>query len=136
LAGRAGETSDALDRRILIVEDDAIVALDIASLIMGANGKVVGPATTVTKALQLAANGNPSLAVLDFHLGRETARPVAWKLEAQGVPFLFHTATEIRKMSESWPKAVILAKPVPAQMLVKSLISLASRAPAVCLSHG
>jgi DNA-binding NarL/FixJ family response regulator len=74
-------------KRVLIVEDDALLALDIAQQMSDAGFEVVGPATSVAKALKLVTEVGCDAAVLDVNLGTGTA-PMALGLKARGTPFV------------------------------------------------
>ena len=82
-------------KRVLIVEDEVLVAMLVEDGLHDAGAEVVGPATTVGEALRLiegaTADGGLSAAVLDIKLAGEAVRPVADRLAALGVPFLFAT---------------------------------------------
>ena len=75
-------------KRVLIVEDDALLALDIAQQMSDAGFEVVGPATSVAKALRLVTEVGCDAAVLDVNLGIVTGAPVALELKARGTPFV------------------------------------------------
>lgn len=76
--------------RILVVEDEPLVAMLIEDLLLELGCKVVGPAGTVAQALALADTRLDG-ALLDVNLGVEQSYPVADKLAADGVPFAFVT---------------------------------------------
>lgn len=76
--------------RILVVEDEPLVAMLIEDLLLELGCKVIGPAATVAQALALADTG-PDAALLDVNLGTEQSYPVADRLAADGVPFAFVT---------------------------------------------
>lgn len=79
-------------RRILLVEDDFLVALDTIELLEGTGCLVVGPAASLTAALELARSEPLDAAVLDINVAGEMIWPVAEGLERRGVPFLFLSA--------------------------------------------
>ena len=64
-------SSELAGLRILIVEDDPIIALDVAETLADAGAIVIGPAHTVTQALKLVDGGGLDAAVLDYRLERE-----------------------------------------------------------------
>jgi DNA-binding NarL/FixJ family response regulator len=66
--------------RVLVVEDEAIVAIDIADQLIEAGYLVVGPAPSVAKALKLIEEVGCDVAVLDVNLRDETSEPVAREL--------------------------------------------------------
>lgn len=110
-----------IGKRILIVEDEAILAYELEMIIQEAGGDVIGPALVVTDALALAQAHQLSAAVLDVLVGTQDVFPVADCLAASGVPFLFHTghASEA-KLNERWPRAPVVAKPVaPGQLILE-----------------
>jgi CheY-like chemotaxis protein len=83
------------DKRVLVVEDEAIVAMLVEDELIDEGAKVIGPASSVEEALRLieetASDGGLSAAVLDIQLDGERVSPVADRLAALGVPFLFAT---------------------------------------------
>src|SRR6516162_10053799 len=79
-------------RRILVVEDDFLVATLLAEILDSAGWQVVGPVAHLAAALDAAASGGFDAAVLDINLGHQTVYPVAKVLDARRVPFLFVTA--------------------------------------------
>jgi CheY-like chemotaxis protein len=87
------ETSAALSgRRILVVEDEAVVAMWIADVLVSAGAVVIGPVGSVSETLALARSEALDCAVLDYSLPDGTTAPVADLLAARGVPFVFATA--------------------------------------------
>lgn len=83
-------------RRVLVVEDEALVAMLVEDGLRGAGAEVLGPAASVADALRIvegavAAGGGLDAAVLDLNLAGRAVRPVADRLAALGVPFLFAT---------------------------------------------
>ena len=117
------------DKRILVAEDEAIVAMLIEDELVDAGAQVVGPATSVEEALRLiegpALAGGLSAAVLDLDLEGELVLPVADRLTALGVPFLFATGCgEGCDMGRH--TAPVLHKPFDAQDLVMAIEALAA----------
>ena len=72
--------------RILIVEDNVYLALDLSNAIEDCNGRVVGPVRTVAEALSLIESHELSGAVLDYHLEDRDSSPIAACLAGEGVP--------------------------------------------------
>src|SRR4051794_32091440 len=79
-------------KRILVVEDEALIAILAEDALLDEGASIVGPACTVYDALRLIdeaqVDGAIDAAVLSLNLAGETALPVADKLAAFGVPFL------------------------------------------------
>jgi len=76
---------------VLIVEDDAIIALDFEDTILGFGVKTVRTAANVAKALDLIADPAPDFALLDIGLVREKSFAIAERLDALKIPFVFVT---------------------------------------------
>lgn len=74
--------------RVLLVEDEPLLAFDLAQHLSDAGFSVVGPAGSVARALGLIITVGCDVAVLDVNLGRETAEPVARELKRLGTPFV------------------------------------------------
>ena len=79
--------------RVLVVEDEAAIAMSLEDELSDAGAEVVGPAASVDAALGLigTVHGGLSAAVLDINLRGETVLPVADLLAALRVPFIFTT---------------------------------------------
>jgi len=111
--------------RILIVEDDAIIALELQSILTEAGATVIGPARNLAMAEKMAENGPLSAAILDIQLGSALVFPVAERLTEQGVPFVLNTGHgDARQLAADWPDAEVLTKPSTHQAIVQSLSRL------------
>ena len=97
--------------RVLVVEDEFMIGLDVSQQLTSAGYEVVGLATSVAKALRLVAQPGCDIAVLDVNLGSETCEPVAEKLRASGRPFVVLTGYSPDTLPPSFNDATILAKP-------------------------
>ncbi|WP_207540718.1 response regulator [Sabulicella rubraurantiaca] len=79
--------------RVLVVEDEYVIAWDLARSLEGLGAKVVGPVGTLDAALDLLArDGDIAGAVLDVELRGEVVFPVAAILQEKGLPFVFLSA--------------------------------------------
>lgn len=126
LALNGGEgTAPLRNRHILLVEDEALVAIDLAYELEKA-GAAVTFATTLAEALAIAEiEPHHSAAVLDINLRGEEVYPAAEILAENGVPFLFCTGHGRREeLTPRFPEAPVLAKPVLGRQLVKELQKL------------
>lgn len=75
--------------RILIAEDEALVAMMIEDVMVDLGCAVIGPAGSVSRALALIESEAPDGALVDLNLGGEHAGPIAAALKARGIPFIF-----------------------------------------------
>ena len=111
-------------QRILVVEDEVIIALMIKDIIEGVGFDVVGPAVRIEQALALAGE-EVAGAVLDVNIAGRPVYPVAARLEERGVPLLFITGygnTGVDPRHRSYP---VIAKPFDTAILRKAVLSLA-----------
>lgn len=100
-------------RRILVVEDEPLVALLIEDLLLDAGAEVIGPAATVAAALALVAADRPEGALLDVNLEGEFVYPVAEDLARRGTPFAFVTGYSQLGVDPSFGNVTVLPKPLP-----------------------
>jgi DNA-binding response OmpR family regulator len=114
-------------RRILVVEDEALIAMFIEDSLREAGTEVIGPAPTVIEALGLisAAGVQDAIdaAVLDVGLEDGSVLPVADKLATLDVPFVFATGYEDAWLG-SHVRAPVLVKPVASGVLIATLSNL------------
>jgi DNA-binding response OmpR family regulator len=120
--------------RILLVEDEALVAMLVEDELLEAGASVLGPVASVEEALRLfdsvMASGGLDAAVLDMNLGGRSVRPVADALAQRAVPFIFMTG--YGDTGGHGPHAAVptLYKPFTPSDLVETLSRLV-RAPAL-----
>ncbi|MDP8916774.1 MAG: response regulator [Pseudomonadota bacterium] len=77
--------------RVLVVEDEAMVAMLVEDILLDLGHVVVGPAMRLDEAVPLARQGEFDIAILDVNLGTARSYPVADLLRDQGIPFVFAT---------------------------------------------
>ena len=105
-------------RKVLVVEDEALIAAQVEAVLGDAGCTVIGPAADIAEALTLAAGSPPDVAVLDVNLAGERSDPIADVLAARGIPFLFCTGYAGAAAPERYPGARVLKKPLdPAELL-------------------
>lgn len=109
-------------RRVLVVEDDFMIAKLIASAFEADGAEIVGPAATVKDALTLIA-GEERIdgAVLDVNLRGETVYPVADVLRSKGVPIVFTTGYDKSRLASRFADMPCLEKPLRLERLVQAL---------------
>jgi len=111
-------------RRILVVEDERLIALDIRNFLQGYGCAVLGPVSTTAAALALIDEQLPDAAILDVHLGAETSEPVAEALRAHGRPFLVLSAFRQYHLTGALSEAPLLSKPFDERKLRHELSGL------------
>lgn len=81
-----------MQKTVLIVEDEFLIAMDLKRTLEDAGWRVIGPVGSVRDALRLLEGELPSVALLDVTLGNELVTQVAEALKALGVPFAVASA--------------------------------------------
>jgi DNA-binding NtrC family response regulator len=112
-------------RRILVVEDVAILAFGFEDILKRAGAEVVGPALKLEAAERLAEEEALSGALLDIRLNGDEVWPVAQVLDRKGVPFVFCTGHfDSESLPAEWRGRPILVKPARAQAIIDTVASL------------
>ncbi len=105
-------------KRILIVEDEVMVALDLSLQLEDEGYSCLGPASTVAAALGLLRDATPDFAVLDANLGGEMPAPIAEELARRGVPFVYVSGYNGDYIDKNLPPAPLIGKPLPLRELL------------------
>ena len=103
--------------RVLIAEDEALVAIMMEDLAVEFGWSVVGPFAKASEALAAAKSDAIDAAVLDVNLGGESVYPVADVLAARGVPFVFTTGYGAESIDRRFERTPILQKPIDRNVL-------------------
>jgi CheY-like chemotaxis protein len=116
-------------RRILVVEDEYVIAADLAASLEELGVEVTGPAASVAEALTLLEKDRHRLdgAVLDINLGNEHVYPVADVLRGRGIPFVFTTGYDAGVVPNSYRDVPRCEKPVDERRLARCLSGLTQR---------
>ena len=120
--GRQGatRTGKALRRpRVLLVEDQALVAMEFEGMLADLGCAVVGPFARVAPALDAARSEPLDGAMLDVNLAGEQSFPIAYELLARQVPFFFVTGLTNAVLPPSLQDVPSLTKPVRPQALAE-----------------
>jgi CheY-like chemotaxis protein len=108
-------------RRVLVVEDEAMIALMQVSLLESAGCTVVGPVRRVDAALRAIAEHRVDVAVLDINLFGEPVYPVADALTRRNVPFVFLTGYGDEEIPPVYRTRRRLVKPWDERELLETL---------------
>lgn len=111
---------------VLIVEDEALLAFELQLAALDLGGTVVGPAHSLSHALNLVSQEEKiDAAILDVDIGGKDVFPVAHELEKRGVPFVFHTGHGTRdELTRLFPRAIVCPKPTTMTQLFGRLATL------------
>lgn len=98
----------ARKRRVLVVEDEWLIANDIADEVQRLGFDVVGPVASVRAALQLVDSEEADIGLLDFRLNNENSTPIADELTRRRIPFAFLTGCSARELPSHLRERVVL----------------------------
>jgi two-component system, response regulator PdtaR len=98
-------------RRVLVVEDQYLIAMEVEDVLLELGAEVVGPFAQLEPALRAAHEEELHGAVLDVRLDGETTEPVAHLLVARGVPVLLATGYDDEQLPPDLRNLPRLRKP-------------------------
>ena len=98
-------------RRVLVVEDEALVAMLLETILEDMGCMAVGPAATVDEGLRMAADEAVDAALLDVNVAGRQVFPIAQVLKDRGVPFIFSTGYGEGGLPDAWRGQPTLQKP-------------------------
>ena len=108
--------------RVLIVEDEPIVALDLAMTVEDEGAYVEGPICRLEQALERDGLNRLDAAIVDVDIAGREVFPLTDRLKASGVPIVFHTArTDLAFLQARYPRAQIVRKPSAANEVAAAL---------------
>lgn len=126
--GRTGQPVGLAGRRVLVVEDEALVAFYLEAVLQDLGCAVIGPAQTVSEGLQLARGDELDAALLDLNLRGHSAWPIAELLRDRGVPFVIVSGYAGLDPAREAITSSVLSKPVTAREIELALVAaLAAR---------
>ena len=107
--------------RILVVEDEPLVALELTQSLREAGFAVMGPARSVGQAMQLLEAGGCDAAVLDINLGEETSEPIARELIRTNTPFFTVSGYAADQGPDVVAQVPAFSKPVQSERLIAGI---------------
>lgn len=111
--------------KILVIEDEALVALDMRITLERAGFSVTRTAKTLTEALEAVDADSPDAAILDGNLNGDSSAPVATRLREKAIPFVVVTGYSAEQLKAWLDGAPILSKPYTTAQLVGAVETLA-----------
>lgn len=123
--------SQASPVSVLVVEDEALIAMDLQMLLEDAGYRVLGPANSVENALAILAIETPDAALLDINLGRSDVFSVANRLSESNTKVIFLSGHSIQKLPPSLRDRPLVTKPYLPHVLMQTLRRVLAEAPAV-----
>ena len=112
---------------VLVVEDEAIISFLLEDMLGELGAADVRHAGTVKTALAFLDGHTPDFAVLDVNLGGERVYPVAERLEAKGIRFIFTTGYGKSGIDARWAERPVVQKPFTLEVMTEALKDLLDR---------
>ncbi|MFG1182275.1 response regulator [Xanthobacter versatilis] len=117
-------------KRVLVVEDEFLVALGLEDNLRSLGCTVVGPIASLAGAMEVAAHERVDAAILDVNLAGEAVYPAASILADRGIPFIFCSGyTGSVRMPTEFADAPRVAKPYTSRAIAEALSDLLSSGP-------
>lgn len=110
--------------RVLVVEDEALIAIEIDAILTEAGFSVAGPVACVKDGLDIIEREPIDAGVLDVNLGRETSEAVAIELTRRGIPFVAVSGYAADQRPVAFGGARFVSKPFRARELVAAIRQL------------
>lgn len=109
--------------RLLLVEDEALIAMDLEAMIEDMGYSVIGPAASVDQALSILGglSAPPDAAIVDANLGGSSARPVIDALRCANVPTVIASGYEAAELESMGLTSLFLRKPYSAETVETAL---------------
>ncbi len=98
--------------RVLVVEDEVVIALDLQAELESRGYDVAGPAGTIADAMDALSAGHVGIAVLDINLGEDTSFDIARRCLGDGIPVVFLSGDGGDALPEELREIELVTKPV------------------------
>ena len=106
---------------VLVVEDEALIAMDLQWLLEEAGYRVLGPANSTAAAMALLDGEEPDVALLDVNLGRSEVFDVANELASRKTRVIFLTGHTAQKLPVAHRHRPLVAKPYLPHVLLQAV---------------
>jgi DNA-binding response OmpR family regulator len=117
-------TNRLAGKRILIVEDEPMIARNLTLEMTAAGAQVIGPVATMTAALDVIASTDLDGVMLNIKLTGERAYPVADALVARNIPFVFVTGYGAEDIPPRYANIIRIEKPATPAVVCRTLETL------------
>ena len=114
--------------RVLVVEDEAFIAMVVESYLEELGCDVVATAARLEDGLRKATDLQIDVALLDVNLAGKLSYPIADVLNARNIPFIFSTGYGCSALPETFSGTPVLPKPFEQERLAQALTGVLGRA--------
>lgn len=123
----SGERQQGAGLRVLIAEDEFLVALSLEEDLRGHGCEIIGPFSRLSDARKAAEEQGIDVALLDVNMNGEMAYPVADALSARSIPFIFLSGYGATTFPEQYRNSPRVPKPYDPSMLIKEIRKILGR---------
>jgi DNA-binding response OmpR family regulator len=113
------EGTDLAGLRLLVVEDNYLVAADMCSSLQRRGAAIMGPVANESRGRELVRQQRPDVVLLDVNLNGHLAFDLAHELESEGIRMIFTTGYDVAFLPESLRDSPCLQKPINLSALVQ-----------------
>jgi CheY-like chemotaxis protein len=124
LIGSSFEAPAFTEKRILVIEDEVLLSMDIETSLIDAGYQVIGPAGTIEAAKKLITDGNCDAALVDANLGGQPVDELAVSLVRENIPFAFVTGYGRDALPQEFRENMLLGKPFSLDQLLSVVSTL------------
>jgi CheY-like chemotaxis protein len=110
--------------RILIIEDEPMIALYLQELLEDAGFAIIGVASRLAKAMELIKSAVFDVAILDANLAGISSSPAAAALVARSMPFVVLSGYSMQQQQQAFPTPHFLQKPCRPEQLISMLCAI------------
>lgn len=112
------------DARILVVEDEPMLAFAFEECLIDAGFEIAGVASRVRQALEIVERGECEAAIIDANLAGVSAAPIALALLARAIPYIVVSGYSLEQQRGAFPIALFIQKPCGLDDLVQAVRDL------------
>jgi DNA-binding response OmpR family regulator len=124
---RMPDAAGATGKRVLVVEDEFLLAMQLEEELLAAGCTVLGPYKNLAEAMRALHGDSFQLAILDVNLSGEMVYPLADELAARGIPFVFLSGYGASNLPQRFRAAHRVSKPFDTPTLFKAIRQALSR---------
>ncbi len=124
----AGDRLAVNGNRVMVVEDEALVAMVVSDAMIELGYQVVGPFSRPPDAIAAVKNNDIAAAILDINLAGTLVYPVAEELTSRGIPFVFVTGYGVESIDKRFADIPVLQKPIERETLQRIFVNGAAGA--------